>query len=107
MRRSPSGEETVMLRSRIANVCHPRDHIAPSGLWSQSTSSCWVHTLSHRVSVTCITESTSVIAWLCITRDSHTAYAEGRWKKFLSLVSATATLSTSDPLHPLNSIQGR
>src|SRR5882672_4882968 len=103
----PSGEATVNLRSQCTRIGRTGGYAGPSGFWSQSRNRHWVHTLSHRAVVTSITESTSVMARSCITRDSHTAFTEGRWKKFLSLVSRTATLAGSDPMRHRTSIIGR
>ena len=63
---------------------------AQSVFWPQNTNLRWVHTLSQRVAPIYIMESTSAVAKSCITPDSRAASAQGRWKKFLSLVSQTA-----------------
>jgi len=76
-----------------------------SSFWSQGRNPRWVHTLSHRVVVICTTEYTSAVARWCITRGLHTAGAEDRWKKFLSLVSPATTLSGSDPMRGRSSIE--
>jgi hypothetical protein len=67
----------------------------------------WVHTLSHSVVVISITESTWAMARSCIARDSHTAFTEGQWKNFLSLVSRAASLAGSDPMRHRISVVGR
>ena len=46
-----------------------------------------------RGKATCITASTSVLARSFITRGSRTVCAEGRWKKFLSLISRADSAS--------------
>ena len=58
----------------------------------------WVHMWSRDMAI-CFTESTSAMAGLRITRGSHTACTESRWKKFLSLVSPVATLSAYQMRH--------
>ena len=59
----------------------------PTGPWWGSKNPRWVRTLSHPGAAICITASTSVLARSFTTRGSHTACAEDRWKKFLSLIS--------------------
>ena len=76
----------MMLRSRDVTY----GDAAQSGFWPQNTNLRWVHMLSHRVAVICTMESTSAVARSCITPDSRAACAEGRWNKFLSLISPTA-----------------
>ena len=78
----------------------------PSGCRLAGTNLRWVHMWSHRVAAIYTTESTSAMARSFITRDSRMACAEGRWKKFLSLVSPTANLSGVDPLDQRTSIIG-
>jgi hypothetical protein len=97
----------VNLRSQSTKIGPTEGYAGPSGFWSQSRNRHWVHTLSHSVVVINITESTSAMARSCITRDSHTAFTEGRWKRFLSLVSRAATLAGSDPMRHQTSIVGR
>jgi len=52
----------------------------------------WVRTLSHPGAATCITAST-VLARSFTIRGSRTVCAEGRWKKFLSLISRAGSAS--------------
>ena len=82
-----------MLRYQSGQLRHTEGYTEPSGSWLQSGNLRWVHTLSHRAAGTYTTESTLATAKSCITRDSRTVCAEGRWKKFLSLVSPAASLS--------------
>ena len=79
-----------MLRSQNLEVRDTGGYTDPSGFWTQGTNLRWVHTLSHRRAVLGILESTWAVAKSCITQDSHPASTEGRWKKFLSLISPTA-----------------
>jgi hypothetical protein len=95
-----------MLTSQSVKVRQIEGCTEPSGYWLQSRSLRWGHTWSHHVVAICIRESTSAVARSCITRDSHTACTEGRWKKFLSLVSPAATLS-GDPMRCRTSILER
>ena len=86
-----------MLKSQNLEVRDTGGYTYPSGFWTQDTNLRWVHMLSHRCAVIRIMEATSAVAKLCITQDSHAASTEGRWKKFLSLISPVTTLSGSDP----------
>lgn len=53
----------------------------------------WVHMWSRDGVAICFTQSTPPMAGARITWGSQTACTEGRWKKFLSLVSPLATLT--------------
>ena len=64
-----------------------------TGSWSGTKNPRWVRTLSHLGAAICITASTSVLARSFTTRGSHTVCAEGRWKKFLSLISRADSAS--------------
>jgi len=58
-----------------------------TGYWSGNKNPRWVRTLSHPGAAICITASTLVSARSFTIRGSRTVCAEGRWKKFLSLIS--------------------
>jgi hypothetical protein len=103
----PSREITVMLKSQNLEVRDTDGYTDPSGFWTQATNLRWVHMLSHRCAVIRIMEATSAVAKSCITQGSYTASTEGRWKKFLSLISPTAVLSGSDPMRHRSSIVER
>jgi len=64
-----------------------------TGFWSATENLRWVRTLSHLGAAICITASTSVPARSFTTRGSRTVCAEGRWKKFLSLISRADSVS--------------
>jgi len=76
----------MMLRSQDVTYCDP----GQSGFWPQNTNPRWVHMLSRRGAVIDTTESPSLVARSCITPDLRAASAEGRWNKFLSLISPTS-----------------
>ena len=64
-----------------------------SAFWSITKNPRWVRTLSHHGAAISIMASTSVLAWSFTTRGSRTACAEGRWKKFISLISRAESAS--------------
>jgi hypothetical protein len=79
--------------SQGVSVGYQAGNSKATGYWSGAKNPRWVRTLSHPGAAICITASTSVLARSFITRGSRTVCAEGRWKKFLSLISRAGTAS--------------
>jgi len=74
--------------------------------WSGTKNPRWARTLSHVGEAICITASTSALARSFTTRGSHTVFAEGRWKKFLSLISRAGGASGCDRTrHPISTFE--
>jgi hypothetical protein len=55
--------------------------------WPRTENPRWIRTLTIGDAASCITASTSVLARSFTTRDARAVCAEGRWKKFLSLIA--------------------
>jgi hypothetical protein len=85
------------------SACFLAGHSEATGYWPGTKNPRWVRTLSHPGAAICITASTSVLARSFTTRGSGTAYAEDRWKKFLSLISHGDSASTEAAAKPLRS----
>jgi hypothetical protein len=79
--------------SQGVSVRYLADNSEATGCRSGTKNRRWVRTLSRLGEAICITASTSVLARSCTTRDSHTVYAEDRWKKFLSHISRADSAS--------------
>jgi hypothetical protein len=83
----------MMLVSQGRSVRYLADKPEASGYWSGTQNTRWVRTLARPDAAIRVTASTSVLARSFTTRDSRTVRAEGRWKKFLSLISRANSAS--------------
>ena len=83
----------MIFESQSVNVRYCAGYSEPTSSWTTAKNLRWVRTLSRPAVAICITASTSAVARSFITRDSHKVCVEGRWKKFLSLVSHVASAS--------------
>ena len=97
----------MILRYQSGQRRHTGRYAEPSGSWLQSTNLRWVRTWSLDAEAISTTGSTSVAVRSCITRDLRAVCAEGRWKKFLLLVSPVASLSGPEPIRRKISIAAR
>jgi len=72
---------------------HPDGDSGATCYWSGTKNPRWVRTLSHPGAAISITASMSVLARSFTTLGSPTVCAEGRWKRFLSIISRTDSAS--------------